>query len=93
VLFAIGFCHLLNDMMQSLLPAILYPTLKAQISISASAQIGLVTMAFQCTRLAVAAGGGDNLSDLRPRPYSLAVGMVSTLVGAAGAGGGAELIR
>ena len=47
VLFAIGFCHLLNDMMQALLPAI-YPTLKAQFHLN-FAQIGLVTLAFQCT--------------------------------------------
>ena len=56
VLLAIGFCHLLNDMMQALLPAI-YPTLKTQFHLS-FAQIGLVTLAFQCHRLAAAAGGG-----------------------------------
>ena len=47
VLFAISFCHLLNDMMQSLLPAI-YPTLKADFHLS-FAQVGLITFAFQCT--------------------------------------------
>ena len=47
VLFAIGFCHLLNDMMQALLPAI-YPTLKTQFHLN-FAQIGLVTLVFQCT--------------------------------------------
>ena len=47
VLMAIGLCHLLNDMVQSLMPAI-YPTLKAQFHLS-FAQIGLVTLAFQCT--------------------------------------------
>ena len=44
VLFAIGFCHLLNDMMQALLPAI-YPTLKQRFHLN-FAQIGLVTLAF-----------------------------------------------
>ncbi|RIJ44440.1 MFS transporter, partial [Maribellus luteus] len=47
VLFAISFCHLLNDMMQSLLPAI-YPTLKPQFHLS-FAQIGLVTLTYQLT--------------------------------------------
>jgi MFS transporter, FSR family, fosmidomycin resistance protein len=78
VLFAIGFCHLLNDMMQSLLPAI-YPTLKAQFHLN-FAQIGLITLAFQCTASLLQPVVGY-LSDLRPMPYSLAVGMVSTLVG------------
>src|SRR5471030_2356535 len=78
VLFAIGFCHLLNDMMQSLLPAI-YPTLKAQFHLS-FAQIGLVTMAFQCTASLLQPVVGY-LSDLKPMPYSLATCMVSTLVG------------
>src|SRR5882757_5085073 len=78
VLVAIGFCHLCNDMMQSLLPAI-YPTLKAQFHLN-FAQIGLITLAFQCTASLLQPVVGY-LSDLRPRPYSLAVGMVSTLAG------------
>lgn len=78
VLFAIGFCHLLNDMMQALLPAI-YPTLKMQFHLS-FAQIGLVTLAFQCTASLFQPVVGY-FADLRPMPYSLALGMVSTLVG------------
>src|ERR1700722_18906157 len=78
VLFAIGFCHLLNDMMQALLPAI-YPTLKMQFHLS-FAQIGLVTLAFQCTASLLQPAVGY-LADLRPMPYSLAAGMVSTLLG------------
>ena len=56
VLFAIGFCHLLNDMMQSLLPAI-YPTLKTQFHLNFT-QIGLVTLAFQCTASLLTPGVG-----------------------------------
>jgi len=78
VLFAISFCHLLNDMMQALLPAI-YPTLKADFHLS-FAQIGLVTLAFQCTASLLQPAVGF-FADLRPMPYSLAVGMVSTLLG------------
>src|SRR4029078_7134093 len=78
VLGTIGFCHLLNDMMQSLLPAI-YPTLKTQFHLN-FAQIGLVTLAFQCTASLFQPVVGY-FADLRPMPYSLAIGMVSTLLG------------
>src|SRR5580698_2100222 len=72
VLFAVGFCHLLNDMMQSLLLAI-YPTLKAQFHLN-FAQIGLVTLAFQCTAALFQPVVGY-FADLKPMPYSLALGM------------------
>jgi FSR family fosmidomycin resistance protein-like MFS transporter len=78
VLLAVGFCHLLNDMMQSLLLAI-YPTLKAQFHLN-FAQIGLVTLAFQCTASLLQPVVGY-LSDLKPMPYSLVAGMVFTLAG------------
>ncbi|MES2472566.1 MAG: MFS transporter, partial [Pseudomonadota bacterium] len=78
VLSAIGICHLLNDMMQSLLPAI-YPTLKDQFQLS-FAQIGMITLAFQCTASLLQPMVGY-FADLKPMPYSLALGMVSTFIG------------
>jgi len=45
VILAVAFCHLLNDMMQALLPAI-YPNLKVQLGLSFT-QIGIVTFAYQ----------------------------------------------
>lgn len=78
VLGAIGFCHLLNDMMQSLLPAI-YPTLKDQFQLSFS-QIGMITLAFQCTASLLQPMVGY-FADLKPMPYSLALGMISTFIG------------
>ena len=78
VLLAIGLCHLLNDMMQALLPAI-YPTLKVQFHLN-FAQIGLVTLAFQVTASLLQPLVGY-FADLRPMPYSLALGMVATLIG------------
>jgi len=78
VLSAIGICHLLNDMMQSLLPAI-YPTLKEQFQLS-FAQIGMITLAFQCTASLLQPMVGY-FADIKPMPYSLAVGMVSTFIG------------
>jgi len=78
VLFAIGLCHLLNDMVQALLPAI-YPTLKLQFHLN-FAQIGLVTLAFQVTASLLQPLVGY-FADLKPMPYSLALGMVATLFG------------
>jgi FSR family fosmidomycin resistance protein-like MFS transporter len=78
VLFAISFCHLLNDMMQALLPAI-YPILKADFHLS-FAQIGVITATFQGTASLLQPWVGY-VSDRRPMPYSLPLGMVSTLIG------------
>ena len=47
VILSLSFCHLLNDMMQSLVPA-LYPILKDSYALSFG-QVGLITLAFQCT--------------------------------------------
>jgi FSR family fosmidomycin resistance protein-like MFS transporter len=78
ILFAVSFCHLLNDMMQALLPAI-YPTLKETFSLNFS-QIGLITLAFQLTASLLQPAVGL-FADRRPMPFSLPFGMVFTLVG------------
>jgi MFS transporter, FSR family, fosmidomycin resistance protein len=78
ILAAISFCHLLNDMLQSLLPA-LYPMLKSSYALS-FAQIGLLTFTFQFTASLLQPLIGA-LADRSPRPYSLAVGMGCTLGG------------
>jgi MFS transporter, FSR family, fosmidomycin resistance protein len=78
VLLAISFCHLLNDMMQSLLPA-LYPMLKSSYELS-YAQIGLLTFTYQITASLLQPLIGS-YTDRRPRPYSLAAGMGFTLAG------------
>jgi MFS transporter, FSR family, fosmidomycin resistance protein len=78
ILGAIAFCHLLNDMMQSLLPAI-YPMLKSSYSLN-FAQIGLITLAYQMTASLLQPIVGL-YTDHRPQPYSLVVGMSFTLVG------------
>src|ERR1700726_3640582 len=78
ILLAISFCHLLNDMMQSLLPA-LYPMLKSSYALSFG-QIGLLTFTFQFTASLLQPLIGA-LADKRPRPYSLAAGMGFTLAG------------
>jgi MFS transporter, FSR family, fosmidomycin resistance protein len=78
ILAAISFCHLLNDMMQSLLPA-LYPMLKSTYALSFG-QIGLLTFTYQITASLLQPIIGL-FTDRSPRPYSLSVGMGFTLVG------------
>lgn len=78
VLAAISFCHLLNDMLQSLLPAI-YPILKSQFALS-FVQIGLITLTYQIVASLLQPLIG-HYTDRRPQPFSLAVGMGFTLVG------------
>ena len=78
ILISLGFCHLLNDLMQSLIPAI-YPMLKAQLQLDYT-QIGMITLAFQLTASLLQPSIGI-YTDRHPQPYSLAVGMGSTLIG------------
>jgi len=78
ILAAISFCHLLNDMMQSLLPA-LYPMLKSSYHMSFG-QIGLLTFTFQFTASLLQPLIGA-MADRTPRPYSLAAGMAFSLAG------------
>ena len=78
ILVAISFCHLLNDLIQSLLPAI-YPLLKTNYSLDFG-QIGLITLTYQITASLLQPLVG-NFTDRRPLPYSLAVGMGFTLTG------------
>jgi FSR family fosmidomycin resistance protein-like MFS transporter len=78
ILVALSFTHLLNDMMQSLLPAI-YPLLKTRFDLS-FAQIGLITFTFQFTASLLQPVVGV-VTDKRPMPFSLAVGMGFTLLG------------
>ena len=78
VIGAVSFCHMLNDMMQSLLPAI-YPTLKQSFHLN-FAQIGLLTLAFQLTASLLQPVVGM-VADRRPMPFSLPGGAVFTLTG------------
>ena len=78
VILSLSFCHLLNDTMQSLVPA-LYPILKASYRLSFG-QIGLITLAFQFTASMLQPVVGM-YTDRRPQPYSLTVGISITLVG------------
>jgi FSR family fosmidomycin resistance protein-like MFS transporter len=78
VLGAISFCHLLNDMMQSVVPAV-YPILKRTYALDFG-QIGLITLTSQLTASLLQPVVGL-YTDRKPTPYSLAAGMGFTLVG------------
>ena len=78
VLAAISICHCLNDLMQSVLPAV-YPLLKAAYNLDFG-QIGLITFANQATASLLQPFVGT-FTDVKPKPYSLSAGMGFTLIG------------
>lgn len=80
VLGGISFSHFLNDTMQSLIPSV-YPILKANYALD-FAQIGMITLVFQITASLLQPVVGM-LTDKKPMPFSLAIGMASTFVGLA----------
>ncbi|QCJ00362.1 MFS transporter [Agrobacterium larrymoorei] len=78
IIAAASFCHMLNDIMQSLLTS-LYPLLKANYALDFM-QIGLLTFAFQVTASLLQPAVGI-ATDKWPMPFSLPVAMLSTCVG------------
>ncbi|HEY3917935.1 MAG TPA: MFS transporter [Stellaceae bacterium] len=78
ILGALSFCHLLNDLIASIVPAI-YPVFRDTFQLD-YAQIGLITLTYQCTASIFQPLVGL-YTDHRPKPYSLAAGMGFTLVG------------
>jgi len=78
ILFALSFCHLLNDSIQALMPAI-YPLLKDSFNLSFT-QIGLITLTFQMVGSVFQPIIGF-YTDRYPKPYSLVLGMGITLIG------------
>ena len=78
ILVSLSVCHLLNDMNQSLVPA-LYPILKDSYHLDFG-QIGLITLAFQLTASMLQPVVGM-VTDRRPQPYSLPIAMGCSLVG------------
>lgn len=78
VIAAVSFCHCLNDLIQSLVPAI-YPILKSTYALD-FAQVGLITLAFQLTASLLQPLVGI-YTDRKPQPFSLVVGMGFTLSG------------
>lgn len=78
ILIAISFSHLLNDTIQSLIPAI-YPIVKESFHLTFT-QVGLITLTFQMTASLLQPVVGF-YTDRNPKPFSLAIGMSFTLAG------------
>lgn len=78
VLVAISFCHLLNDMVQSLIVAI-YPNLQKSLHLDL-AQFGLISLTYQITASLLQPFVGI-YTDKHPKPFSLSIGMGFTLTG------------
>jgi FSR family fosmidomycin resistance protein-like MFS transporter len=78
ILTALSLAHFLNDFLQSLLPAV-YPLLKQELSLS-FAEVGFITFVFQVTASLLQPLVGS-ITDKRPRPFSLVVGMACSLLG------------
>ena len=78
VLLLLGSTHLLNDLIQALIPAI-YPIIKDTYALD-FVQIGIITLTFQIAGSLLQPLVG-HYTDQHPMPYSTAVGMIFTLVG------------
>jgi FSR family fosmidomycin resistance protein-like MFS transporter len=81
VLAALSGAHLLNDLLQSMIPA-MYPLFKAAYDLDFT-RIGLITLAFQVTSSLLQPLLG-HLTDKRPWPYAMVAGMGATLLGLLG---------
>ncbi|MCJ8140368.1 MFS transporter [Falsirhodobacter halotolerans] len=80
IILAVSLCHFINDVMQSVLAAI-YPILKSDFQLDYW-QIGMLTLVFQCTASLLQPVVGI-MTDRRPAPMSLPVGMISSFIGVA----------
>lgn len=78
ILFSIAFAHLLNDLMQAVIPST-YPVLKENFNLSFT-QIGLITFVFQLTASLLQPFVGL-YTDKKPKPYSLVISMLFTIFG------------
>ena len=81
VMFAIGGVHLLNDSLQSVIPA-MFPILEESMGLSFT-QLGLIAFALNMVASVLQPVVGY-ISDRKPRPYALPIGMTFSLVGIAG---------
>ncbi|SOC83309.1 MFS transporter, FSR family, fosmidomycin resistance protein [Ensifer adhaerens] len=78
ILIMISVSHMLNDLMQSVVPSV-YPILKDKFQLS-YADVGLLTFTWQLTASILQPGVGF-YTDKHPKPFSLAFGMGCTLIG------------
>ncbi|WP_394776036.1 MFS transporter [Flavobacterium sp.] len=80
ILFTISFTHFINDLLQAVIPAV-YPIIKTKFHLSFT-EIGLITLTYQLTASILQPFIGF-YTDRKPRPYSLSIAMVFTMLGLA----------
>lgn len=78
ILFSISFAHLLNDLLQAVIPAS-YPILKDSYGLTFT-QIGLITFSYQLAASILQPFVGF-YTDRKPKPFSMVIGMLFTLSG------------
>lgn len=78
ILSMLAACHMLNDMLQSIISAV-YPLLKDSLLLNFT-QIGLITLVFQLSSSIFQPVVGL-ITDKRPQPYSLPIGMAFSMIG------------
>jgi MFS transporter, FSR family, fosmidomycin resistance protein len=78
ILFSVAFAHLLNDLLQAVIPAA-YPILKEKYDLSFS-QVGLITFSYQMAASILQPFVGF-YTDKKPKPFSKIYGMLFTLAG------------
>ncbi|MFJ2455677.1 MFS transporter [Pseudomonas protegens] len=78
IIGAVALAHLINDLIQAVLPAI-YPMLKDSYGLTFT-QVGLITLTFQLTASLLQPWVGY-YTDRRPQPFLLPAGMICTLIG------------
>lgn len=81
VMFAIGGCHLLNDSLQSVIPA-MFPILEADLGLTFT-QLGLIAFVLNIVASVLQPVVGF-ISDKKPMPFALPLGMTSSFIGIAG---------
>ncbi len=78
ILFSISFAHLLNDLIQAIIPSV-YPILKQNYGLSFT-QIGIITFSFQITASIFQPFVGY-YTDKKPQPFSQVYGMIFSSLG------------
>ncbi|WP_226669923.1 MFS transporter [Metabacillus litoralis] len=81
ILFIIGFCHLLNDSIQSVIPA-MFPILEKSMGLTFT-QLGLIGFSLNMVSSVMQPVVGL-YTDKRPIPYALPIGLTSSMLGVLG---------
>ncbi|WP_246206592.1 MFS transporter [Virgibacillus ihumii] len=81
ILFIIGICHMLNDTLQAVIPA-MFPILEKSLGLTFT-QLGLISFTLNMTASVMQPVVGI-YTDKKPMPYALPVGLASSMFGILG---------